>query len=90
MHDHRGWRQGAAGVRDSLAFIVLLFACVVLHEFGHILTARHFGIETPEVILLPIGGVASMRRMPDKPSQELVALTHHNREAEIALSCGRR
>jgi Zn-dependent protease/predicted transcriptional regulator len=52
-------------------FIALLFTCVVLHEFGHILMARRFGIETPEVILLPIGGVALMPRMPQKPSQEL-------------------
>ncbi|MGD1038917.1 MAG: site-2 protease family protein [Roseiarcus sp.] len=66
------WRQqGAAAALDSLVFIVLLFACVVLHEFGHILVARQFGIATPEVTLLPIGGVASMQRMPEKPTQEL-------------------
>ena len=66
------WRQqGAAAARDSVVFIVLIFACVVLHEFGHILVARRFGIKTPEVTLLPIGGVASMQSLPEKPSQEL-------------------
>src|SRR5271157_3056644 len=71
------WQQGGLpAARDSVLFIVLIFACVVLHEFGHILMARRFGIETPDVILLPIGGVARMPRMPEKPTQELaVAVT---------------
>lgn len=64
-------RGGVPAARDSLLFIVLIFTCVVLHEFGHILVARRFGIETPDVTLLPIGGVASMSRMSDKPEQEL-------------------
>jgi Zn-dependent protease/CBS domain-containing protein len=63
--------EGAVAARSSVVFIVLIFACVVLHEFGHIFAARQFGIETPEVTLLPIGGVASMQRMPKKPAQEL-------------------
>lgn len=64
-------RGGLSAARDSLLFIVLVFTCVVLHEFGHILVARRFGIETPDVTLLPIGGVAAMGRMADKPEQEL-------------------
>src|SRR3984893_2281739 len=64
-------KGGAAAARDSVLFIALIFGCVVLHEFGHILMARRFGIETPDVILLPIGGVALMPRMPEKPAQEL-------------------
>src|SRR3984893_2086176 len=64
-------KGGAPAARDSMLFIALIFGCVVLHEFGHILMARRFGIETPDVILLPIGGVALMPRMPEKPAQEL-------------------
>jgi Zn-dependent protease len=58
--------------RSSVVFIVLVFACVVAHEFGHILVARAFGVKTPEVTLLPIGGVANMERMPEKPKEELM------------------
>ena len=57
---------------QGVVFIVILFVCVVLHEFGHIVAARQFGIATPTVTVLPIGGVASLERMPEKPGQEIV------------------
>src|SRR5215217_5149192 len=67
------WQLGGqAAALDSVLFIVLLFACVLAHEFGHIFAARRYGIRTPEVTLWPIGGVASLERIPDKPSEELV------------------
>ncbi|MBM3527828.1 MAG: site-2 protease family protein [Alphaproteobacteria bacterium] len=56
----------------ALAFMILLFACVVAHEFGHIFMARRFGVRTPTVTLLPIGGVAQLERIPEKPSEELL------------------
>jgi Zn-dependent protease/CBS domain-containing protein len=60
---------------SGLLFVVLLFLCVLLHEFGHIFTARVFGVSTPDVILLPIGGVSRLEHIPEKPSEEfLVAI----------------
>jgi stage IV sporulation protein FB len=63
---------GAATAVDSLIFMVLLFLCVLLHEFGHIFTARAFGVPTPYVTLLPIGGVAQLERIPEEPGQEFL------------------
>lgn len=65
-------QSGGAAAWDSVAFMVLLFLCVLLHEFGHIFTARAFGVTTPYVTLLPIGGVAQLDRIPEEPGQEFL------------------
>src|SRR3954467_6743131 len=64
--------SGATVAWHSLLFVVLLFVCVLLHEFGHIFTARAFGVITPYVTLLPIGGVAQLERIPEEPRKEFL------------------
>jgi len=63
---------GRTAAVDSVIFIVAVFACVLLHELGHAVAARRYGITTPDITLLPIGGLARLSRIPEKPSEEIV------------------
>ncbi|HWH71277.1 MAG TPA: site-2 protease family protein [Candidatus Sulfotelmatobacter sp.] len=69
---HFSVRHSWSDAWGGIAFILLLFVIVVLHELGHALTARRFGIRTRDITLLPIGGVARLERMPEEPKQELL------------------
>lgn len=64
--------QGIAGMAFGAGLVLLLFACIVLHEFGHALAAKWYGIPVKEIVLLPIGGVAFLGRAVREPLQELV------------------
>jgi Zn-dependent protease len=63
---------GADAAVLSVFFMVALFGCVLLHEFGHAVAARIYGIHTPDITLFPIGGVARLDHMPEHPWQEFV------------------
>src|SRR2546428_670280 len=66
-----GANRGIAQAAEGVAFILAVFGCIVLHEFGHALTGRRFGVVTRDITLLPIGGVARLDRIPRHPKQEV-------------------
>jgi Zn-dependent protease/CBS domain-containing protein len=80
------FREGAALAVQGTALILSVFLCVLAHEFGHALMARRFGVKTKNIVLLPIGGVAQLERIPKEPKQEFL-ITVAGPLVNVVIAC---
>src|SRR5690349_19854146 len=71
LFSHLGKGHGWTEAWAAVGFVIGLCGCVLLHEFGHALTAKRDGIRAQDITLLPIGGIARLERLPENPRQEL-------------------
>jgi len=81
--DDGGWMGGLI----SIALVLVFFVCVVLHELGHSLTARRFGVKVPRILLMPIGGMAEFDRIPRQPAAEFI-ITINGPLVNFAIALG--
>ena len=71
----RSYSQGRFDAAvERVVVVIVLFGCAVLHEFGHALAALQYGVSTPNITILPIGGLACLESMPDKPDEDAVVI----------------
>lgn len=66
-------REGGATAAEDVVFILAIFACVLAHEYGHVLMAQHYGVGMQGITLLPIGGLARLDNIPEEPRQSRTA-----------------
>jgi Zn-dependent protease len=66
-----GTEQGVLTILFTLVLVLLIFACVLLHEFGHVLMARQYGVRVHDISLSAVGGVARMEQLPVDPRVEI-------------------
>jgi Zn-dependent protease/predicted transcriptional regulator len=77
---------GWSGAGWALAMLISIFACVVLHELGHSLVAQQLGVQVKSITLLPIGGVAGLRNIPEQPWHE-IAITVAGPMVNVVIAC---